>query len=213
MAAGAQSGRRALRSHARQRLWACFRPDASDASGARLRGKSCRKAFYYIPLHAQQQAPLVNTVHCSATRGATLTLVADTQVVLDWLVFRDAAAVPLLEAVIAGQLRWLTTPTMRTELQHMLRHSSLAHWGHDIERALTFYDRQSDLQPDPVAPVTPFLVCSDPDDQIFIDTALVHRATWLATRDRALIKLRRKALGHGLHIVQPVEWRHTHTPA
>lgn len=155
----------------------------------------------------------VNSAHRSATREPAPSLVADTQVVLDWLVFRDASAVPLLEAVLARQLRWLATPTMRTELQRMLRHPSLAHWGHDAEHALTFFDQQSDSLPDPVMPLAPRLVCSDPDDQIFIDTALVHRATWLATRDRALIRLRRKALGYGVHIVRPAQWRDANTPA
>lgn len=152
-------------------------------------------------------------MHDSTPCEAAPSLVADTQVVLDWLVFRDAAAMPLLEAVLARRLRWLATPSMRTELRHMLLHPSLAHWGHDAERALTFFDRQSDLCPDPVTPLAPRLVCSDPDDQIFVDTALVHRATWLVTRDRALIKLSRKAVGYGLHIVRPAQWRDASTLA
>jgi predicted nucleic acid-binding protein len=59
---------------------------------------------------------------------------------------------------------------------------------------------------------SPPLRCSDPDDQIFIDAALAHHATWLVTRDRALLKLRRQALAQGLRIVQPAEWRDTDTP-
>ena len=155
----------------------------------------------------------MNTVPAGTPAAAEPGLVADTQVVLDWLVFRDAAAGPLLEAVRAGRLRWWATPTMRGELQHMLQHPSLARWGHDAERALEFFDRQAALWPDPVMPLVPRLVCSDPDDQIFIDTALAHRATWLVTRDRALLKLRRKAQGYGLHIVRPGEWRDTNAPA
>jgi predicted nucleic acid-binding protein len=148
----------------------------------------------------------VNTVPAGTSAGAEPGLVADTQVVLDWLVFRDAAARPLLEAVLAGRLRWLATPTMRGELQHMLQHPSLARWGHDAGRALEFFDRQAALWPDPVMPFAPRLACSDPDDQVFIDTALAHRATWLVTRDRALLKLRRKAQRCGLCIVRPGEW-------
>jgi len=136
-------------------------------------------------------------------------LVADTQVSLDWLVFRDAAARPLLDAVVDGRLRWLATPAMRAELQRMLRHPSLAHWGHDPERALTFFDQQIILLADPLSTPAPRLTCSDPDDQVFLDAALAHRAAWLATRDRALLKLRRKALARGLGIVQPREWRDT----
>jgi predicted nucleic acid-binding protein len=133
-------------------------------------------------------------------------LVADTQVVLDWLVFHDAAAQPLLHAVLAGRLRWLATAAMRAELGHMLGHPSLAPWPHDPEEALTFFDSHSTLAPEPAAPPARRLLCSDADDQIFIDTALAHRARWLVTRDRALLRLRRKAFVRGLHIVRPAEW-------
>jgi len=151
----------------------------------------------------------VSTLPEGAARAAAPWLVVDTQVVLDWLVFHDAAAQPLLRAVVGGRLRWLATTAMRAELERMLRNARLSHWGHDAEQALTFFDAKTTLRPDPPAACAPPLICSDPDDQIFIDTALVHHATWLATRDRALIKLRRKALGHGLHIVRPGEWRET----
>jgi predicted nucleic acid-binding protein len=138
--------------------------------------------------------------------------VVDTQVVLDWLVFCDAAARPLLQAMLEGRLRWLATPAMRTELEHMLRHPALARWGHQSEHALTFFKSHANLHGDPVPASASPLRCSDPDDQIFIDAALAHHATWLVTRDRALLKLRRRALAHGLHILQPVEWRDTNTP-
>lgn len=155
----------------------------------------------------------MNTLPDGLSAGTAPWLVADTQVVLDWLVFRDAAARPLLEAVLAGRLRWLASATMRDELAHMLHHPTLARWGHQAEHALTFFDERATLHPDPTALRAPRLVCTDPDDQVFIDTALAHRAAWLVTRDRALLKLRRKALGHGLRIVRPDEWRDTDTTA
>ncbi|MDO8420207.1 MAG: putative toxin-antitoxin system toxin component, PIN family [Rubrivivax sp.] len=151
----------------------------------------------------------MNTASRDACGNATPWLVADTQVVLDWLVFRDTAARPLLDAVLAGRLRWLASAAMRAELERMLRHPLLARWGHQVESALTFFDSQATLCPDPPAAPAPRLRCSDPDDQVFIDTALVHHAAWLVTRDRALLKLRRKALGHGLRIARPDEWRDT----
>ena len=177
-----------------------------------MRGKYRRKAFHYIPLDAPQQVPPLTNWHASTSGSAAAWLVADTQVVLDWLVFRDATARPLLQAVLAGQLRWLATPAMRAELEHMLRHPTLARWDHKAEHALTFFECHAVLHGDPMATSTPPLRCSDPDDQIFIDAALAHHATWLVTRDRALLKLRRRALAHGLRIVQPAEWRDTDMP-
>ena len=75
---------------------------------------------------------------------------ADTQVVLDWLVFRDATARPLLQAMLEGRLRWLATPAMRTELEHMLRHPALARWGHRPELAIAFFECHATLHGDPV---------------------------------------------------------------
>ena len=147
-----------------------------------------------------------------ARNGPTPWLVADTQVVLDWLVFRDATARPLLQAMLEGRLRWLATPAMRTELEHMLRHPALARWGHRPELAIAFFECHATLHGDPVPASNQPLRCSDPDDQIFIDAALAHHATWLVTRDRALLKLRRKALARGVRILQPAEWRDTDTP-
>lgn len=100
--------------------------------------------------------------------------VADTQVVPDWLVFADAAARPTLDALSGGRLRWLATPSMRVELVHMLRHPTLARWGHDAARALAFFDRHAGLQTDLPTAQPGGLRCRDPDDQPFIDAALAR---------------------------------------
>jgi putative PIN family toxin of toxin-antitoxin system len=155
----------------------------------------------------------VSTLSDGAAREAATWLVADTQVVLDWLVFDDAAARPLLQAVLDRRLRWLATVSMRTELGHILRHASLAPWSPEIEQALTFFDSHATMAPEPAPTCAPRLLCSDADDQVFIDVALAHHATWLVTRDRALLKLRRKALARGLRIVRPAEWRDASRPA
>ena len=55
-------------------------------------------------------------MHAPASGRAVPWLVADTQEVLDWLVFRDATARPLLQAMLTGRLRWLATQDMLVEL-------------------------------------------------------------------------------------------------
>ena len=133
-------------------------------------------------------------------------VVLDTNAVLDWLVFRDPSAAPLVEALETGRLRWLATAGMRRELAHMLVHPSLARWLPDSERVLTVFESYATLvEPDP--PLAPHgLRCSDPDDQPFIDLAVAQRARWLVSHDRAVLRLARRLRVHGVEVLRPVDW-------
>ena len=125
---------------------------------------------------------------------------------LDWLVFRDARTLPLAEAIEAGRLRWLATPAMRRELAHMLAHTSLARWSPDREQALASFDNHALLCDEPPPSR---LLCTDPDDQVFIDLALARsadRPVTLVTHDRALLKLARRAAAHGVVVLTPAAW-------
>jgi len=129
--------------------------------------------------------------------------VLDTNVVLDWLVFRNARTNALAAAVEAGTLRWLATMPMREELGHMLAHASLARWEPDAGSALATLDRLASMRPPATASR---LHCSDRDDQIFIDLALAERADWLITHDRRLLKLARRARLLGVQVLTPLAW-------
>ncbi len=50
-------------------------------------------------------------------------------------------------------------------------------------------------------------VCSDEDDQMFVDLALQARASALISRDRAVLRLARAAKALGLAIVVPERWQ------
>ena len=131
-------------------------------------------------------------------------VVLDTNVALDWLVFRDAGARPLGLALDRGELRWLATRAMRAELAHMLAHASLARWAPDSERALASFDALAVLTAAPEHPGP--LRCRDPDDQMFIDLALAASAKWLLTRDKALLRLARRSAAFGLVVTTPLRW-------
>jgi predicted nucleic acid-binding protein len=47
-------------------------------------------------------------------------VVLDTNVVLDWLLFNDPSVAKLAAAVVGGRVRWLATAAMRDELTHVL---------------------------------------------------------------------------------------------
>ena len=133
-------------------------------------------------------------------------VVLDTNVVLDWLVFENPGVALLSAAVMSGQVRWLTCSRMREELLRTLSHPALVRWNPDSERTLTIFDRWAISQPTPLRTTHGPLVCSDPDDQVFLDLALASGAPWLLTHDKALLKLRRAASLQGVSVLQPALW-------
>lgn len=143
-----------------------------------------------------------------ANPGTAPGAVLDTNVVLDWLLFRDPAAMPLAHAIAAGQVVWLACAHMRCELDQVAGRPGLRQRGSEPASLLAAFDRHARLLPPPVA--DPLLRCADPDDQVFIDLSRAHRARWLVTRDRALLTLARRAAQVGLAIVAPQLWRPAH---
>lgn len=134
-------------------------------------------------------------------------IVIDTQVVMDWLVFRDARVGALSTAITAGALRWLVAPAMRDELRHVLGRGVAASYAPD----LAFIEAQFDAHAQPVdliepQPLASRLVCRDADDQKFIDLALARQARWLISRDKAVLALAKRARPRGLVIVPPERW-------
>ena len=140
------------------------------------------------------------------TLGLRPLLVLDTNATLDWLVFGDEGMDAVAAAIESGAVRWLATPRMREELLRTLCYPQLAKWKPDCERTLTRFDRWSGTVPEPMSTRSHALICTDPDDQVFIDLALARNASWLLTRDRALLKLKRRAAGRGLQIAPPESW-------
>lgn len=128
-------------------------------------------------------------------------VVLDTNAVLDWLVFRDPRSAGFATAITQGRLVWLASARMRWEFEVVVARPELARWQPDVAAAAAFWDRHADIveHEPPSGP----LRCRDPEDQVFIDLALHGRCGWLITRDRALLALRRAALGRGLCIATP----------
>lgn len=145
-----------------------------------------------------------------ASRGAWAAepiLVLDTNVVLDWLLFRDARCAVLVQAIRVGQVRWVASPAMRAELQHVLARGLRSGRAVDAASILQAWDRWATMVAAGDGPAPPSMRCTDADDQKFIDLALQVRAQALLSRDRALLKLRRRAATHGLRILSADAWQ------
>jgi uncharacterized protein len=134
-------------------------------------------------------------------------VVLDTNAVLDWLIFQNPASAPLGDAIFRGSVRWLTSTNLRAELSHVLARGVLNDWTTDFTFLWDTWNTHAiELPHPPEHHGNARLRCTDPDDQKFIDFAVAHQAHWLLTRDRAVLKLRRRALSLGLVITTPEGW-------
>lgn len=120
------------------------------------------------------------------------TLVLDTNIVLDMLVFNDASMAPLELALASGAWDWIATSAMRSELERVLAYPQIArrllHYSVSSADVMAQFDVKGRLVDIPAkAKVT----CSDPDDQKFIDLAVAHQST-LLSKDKAVISMRKR---------------------
>jgi len=127
--------------------------------------------------------------------------VIDTNVLLDFWVFDDPAARPLRAAVESGQVNALRSGDSVDELTQVIMREKFELAADARFGVLRDWDRLAT----PVERVfaAPF-ACSDRDDQKFLDLAYSARADWLVTRDKALLKLARRARRDGLKILLPI---------
>jgi uncharacterized protein len=144
----------------------------------------------------------------SLTRSAVPRVIIDTNAALDWLVFAQPAALALADAVAQHGWAWCATPDMLAELRAVLSRPLPERWEQARKLALTRdVDRLVCWMPlaDPM-PAASRLVCRDAADQMFIDLALACAPSWLVTRDRALLALRRQAMARGVMVATPEQW-------
>ena len=134
-------------------------------------------------------------------------LVLDTNVVLDWLLFDDPSAVPLATAIVERQVRWVATVAMRDEFAEVLRRGLAAQRNADPATLLAAWDAHVEMLAEPARlPASVPLDCSDPDDQKFLDLAHAAGAAWLLSRDRAVLRLARRAARFGIGICVSERW-------
>jgi putative PIN family toxin of toxin-antitoxin system len=130
-------------------------------------------------------------------------LVLDTNVVLDLLHFDDATARPLLRALEAGRVRCAVSDSTLEEWRRVLAYPEFAL---DAARQAELFARYQSLamRLDAVDASAGLPRCSDPDDQKFLELAAATEAQALVSKDRALLKLRRRCAPQ-FRIMMPAE--------
>jgi putative PIN family toxin of toxin-antitoxin system len=135
-------------------------------------------------------------------------IVLDTNVCLDLFVFRDPRSAPILAALQNGSVRAVTREDCRMEWRIVLTYPHLGLDQDARTRVAAEFDALIEcLPPAATGSAAPLPVCSDPDDQKFLELTRDARAEILITKDKALLKLAKKTARAGLFsIMLPDAW-------
>jgi putative PIN family toxin of toxin-antitoxin system len=133
-------------------------------------------------------------------------IVIDTNVCLDLFVFHDPRWAPLLAALERGEVTAVTRADCRDEYRIVLHYPHLPLDDDSRARAADRFDALVTVVAPDSKPVR-LPVCTDRDDQKFLEIARDANAAILITKDKALLKLGRKTAQGGLfRIMLPEAW-------
>jgi putative PIN family toxin of toxin-antitoxin system len=134
-------------------------------------------------------------------------LVLDTNVVLDLLHFDDAVARPLRLALERTRVRCVVSAATLEEWRRVLAYPEFA-LASARQAALFARLQGMAAMADAVDSPAPVPRCSDPDDQKFLELAAASHARALVSKDRALLKLRRRCAPHFriMSVGEAVRW-------
>lgn len=133
---------------------------------------------------------------------AATRIVLDTNIWLDWLVFRDASLLHLKNSVSEGRAVIVINSACEAELERVLAYDLARHTLDAGAQAACLAEcRRIAQRVDTTAPESERKVlprCVDPDDQKFLELALAARADVLITKDHKLLELARRTKAFGI---------------
>jgi len=139
-------------------------------------------------------------------------LVLDTNVVLDWLVFDDLYMKPLRDGVRNRTVTLLSYPPAIDELHRVLGYKQLKLNAARQAELLAAYQECTLIPPLPVELSLQSLLlpagfprCRDSEDQHFLALAFHSKADALVSRDKAVLKLIKRASKFGVRILDVPE--------
>ncbi len=128
---------------------------------------------------------------------AIKTLILDTNIVLDLLVFQDPRANWIRDGIARGQFELIYSSEMLVELTDVIARPQFAQSAYDQSTVLSSWTQMAIHKPTP--PRCSFR-CDDPDDQAFIDLAYHYRPSQLLSKDRKVLQMQRTLGEHGVWV-------------
>ena len=141
------------------------------------------------------------------TTAASL-IVLDTNVALDVFLFeRDALLDPLRQAVREGRVIPIATPWAAAEFQQILRLDKIPGTAERRQLAWESFEHVTQLRELPPKQ-RPTPKCADRMDQDFIDLVVATDAAWLLSRDKKVLRLRKRfeKLELPTRVMHPLDW-------
>ena len=135
-------------------------------------------------------------------------IIIDSQSLFDWMVFRNPICSGWSAALSGQEWEWIFTSEMKIEFDFVAAKGFGGRWPVDAAAVASAWSLHGHRVETPSPPgAATRLQCTDADDQKFIDLGVAARAHTLVTRDKALLRLARKALDrHGLRVCRPEAW-------
>ena len=128
---------------------------------------------------------------------AITTLILDTNIVLDLLVFQDPRSDWIRDGIARGQFELIYSSEMLLELTDVIARPQFAQNSNDQSTLLSSWTQMAIHKPTP--PRCSFR-CDDPDDQAFIDLAYHYRPSQLLSKDRKVLQMQRALGEHGVWV-------------
>ena len=133
-------------------------------------------------------------------------IVIDTNVCLDLFVFKDPRWADLLGAIESGAVQAITRADCRDEYNIVLHYKHLPLDDDSRPQASARFDQLIKVVAPPASSIK-LPVCSDKDDQKFLELARDAGAHVLITKDKQLLKLGRRLAREGMFkVMVPEKW-------
>ena len=133
-------------------------------------------------------------------------VVIDTNVCLDLFVFNDPRWAKLVSAIESGEIEAVTRSDCRDEYNIVLHYKHLPLDDSTRPQAAARFDALIKVVAPPESGVR-LPVCTDKDDQKFLELARDAQAHTLITKDKALLKLAKRLAREGMfRVITPEKW-------